>query len=143
MASDLAYLTVPRGLSREVTLYLQAMQNMVLELAGMRGSGGNRAIRLSEVLDYINSGKALPETLAGSAADGETVRLGAYIARPLVIVTGFELPFRPEGILSARIRNLRNDGGDWIFEAICQCVTDAGTSAGRLEYLAIGRRAYA
>lgn len=142
MAAELACLTVPRGLSREVTLYLQALQNMVMELGGLRGTGA-RAVRLAEALDWLNSGKALPETFTGFAADGETVRLGAYIARPLVIVAGFELPCRPAGYLAARIKNLRSDGGDWIFEALCRCVTAEGPLSGRLEYLAIGRRQYA
>ena len=137
MASELAYLTVPRGLSREVTLYLQSLQKMVMELAGYR-KAGKRAVRLAEAIAYINEGKALPEALAGTARHNETVRLGSYNGRPVVIVTGFDLDC--SGKVSVHIRNLRPDKDDWLFEAECQCLREDAAIDGSLDYLAIGRR---
>lgn len=139
MATELPYLTVPRGLTTEVTLYLQAIQDMLLDLAGFRQQS-RRAVRLAETLDWINSGKHLPEALSGTARDGETVRLGNYAARPVVIVSGFELGLRDGYEASVRIRNLRSDNGDWIFEAVCRSVSGEETVSGSLDYLAIGRR---
>ncbi len=49
MATDRGLPAVPRGLDRSLTTHLQAMQNLLLRIAGLvRGSDGARAVRVSD-----------------------------------------------------------------------------------------------
>ena len=49
MATDRGLPAVPRGLDRSLTTHLQAMQNLLLRIAGMvRGSEDSRAVRVSD-----------------------------------------------------------------------------------------------
>lgn len=139
MADDIRSLTVPTGLSREVSAYLQTLQNMVMDLAGYR-EAGRRAVRQSEANRFINDGKYLPETSSGFAANGETVRLASFIDKPLVFVSGFCLP-DGAGAIKVRIKDLRSDFGDWKFESEC-CRYGEEAVGGTLEWVAIGRRSY-
>lgn len=139
MADDNQYITVPKGLSAEVTAYLQAMQNVVMDLAGYRNVD-RRAVRLGEALRMLNEGKLWPEATPGNAKHGETVRLGRYTGKPVVIVCGMEIPCLEGGVMSARIRQLRPESEGWVFEAEAVCARGEELACGSLEWLAIGGR---
>lgn len=136
MAGEQPYLVVPASLPRDVRLYLQQLQAMVMELAGYREES-KRAVRLAEALDFVAGGEFLPTSKRGSARDGETVRLGKYQGDPVVVITGIEI--ESGGTIKAEIANLRTNYGEWVFEAVCQCQGDS-LKTGKLEYLAVGRR---
>lgn len=177
---------VPRGLSRELTSYLQSLQNVILNLSGLgRGTAQTRAVTVAEKVilqkeaNTANSNGAngsdlvqtkniangavttnkladgavtqdklaqevWPVMMEGGTAHGETVNLGKWIERPLVFITGYEIPVGDCGEVKGGIGNLRLENGEWLFEAIavCEFGIEDGEKCypGKLDWIAIGRR---
>lgn len=117
---------------------------------------GEKALRLAAVAEKHlvdgavsfakMAGDVLPVNTAGTAAHGETVDLGAWLDRPNVAVTGVAIVMQPGGILRTAIKNLRQDRGSWLFEAVACCDMGADENgeqtliAGEMAWSAMGRR---
>lgn len=139
MASEYQYINVPKGLAPEVAAYLQTLQNLLMDVAGYRNVE-RRAVRVSEALRWLNEGRLWPEVMPGTAKHGETARIGKYAGKPLVIVSGFEIPCVEGGTMAAKIKNLRPENDGWVFEVEAACAKDGALLPGSLEWLAIGGR---
>lgn len=232
MAIERGMPAVPRGLSRELTFYLQSMQELVAAMAGLgRGTANKRAIRVGEASRYtseriveerpgresitadmlatgvvterslangsVTGAKLAPSAVGSPAlapdavdsasikdsaiteeklsagcvsreklADGavgrskldpalfpvfetgeagheETVPLGAWAERPLVTITGADVPVGSCGELCLGLDNLREENGEWLFEARAVFVMGDEVETrypGKLHWLAMGRR---
>lgn len=139
MASDRQYITVPEGLAPKVAAYLQTLQNLVMDLAGYRNVE-RRAVRVNEAVRLLNEGKLWPEAMRGAAKHGETVRIGKYTGKPVVIIAGLEIPCIEGGTMTAKIKQLRPENEGWFFEIEAACVNGDTLAPGSLEWLAIGGR---
>lgn len=83
----------------------------------------------------------VPVFLQGTAEDGETVRLGKWLERPLVCLTGMNVPLGMCGELAYGIREMREEDGEWLFEAEAVFLMDGDRRyPGSLEWLAAGWR---
>lgn len=226
MAIERGLPAVPRGLSRELTTYLQALQNVILSLSGLgRGTSQTRAVRVSENTRVVVKGDSqvsadkilpgailsahlatgavtteklaagsviagklaaysvgsanivpgaveslsikdgcittgkiadhavtleklseclLPVCVSGTAAHNETVELGEWLHKPLVIIAGYNVPIGSCGELQVEIADLRDEDGQWLFEAKAifeMGIEDGKTSyPGQLAWLAMGLR---
>ena len=162
--------SVPRGLPRDLTLFLRAILRVLSSLCGLGpGTEKTRAVRVSEeraagpvaaalgaaavktrhiedgaitsakLADECVTGPKLapgsvtheklaadvmPTSIEGSAADGETVQLGGWYGEPQVSLLGFSVPVGAAVTLHVGIQNLREEGGEWAFDAV------ANSSAG-------------
>lgn len=164
-ASNRGLPAVPRGLSREMTVYLQALHNVILNMSGLgRGTNGTRSVSTSEihgmvsqycaiVLKQYNTGNAennkpateiFPHILEGVAAHGETVNLGEFPERPLVAATGLEIPIGACGEIRTAISNLRPEDGEWLFDVVAAFEMGEEDGEvfypGKINWIAIGRK---
>ncbi|WP_165079245.1 MULTISPECIES: hypothetical protein [unclassified Desulfovibrio] len=187
--------SVPRGLSRDLTLFLQAILRVLSSLCGLGpGTEKTRAVRVSEeraagtvaaplsaaavktrhiedgaitsakladgsvtekklapssVTERALAGGAVtgevlaaecvtPDKLAGvtlatgiegRAGDGDAVLMGEWYGEPCVSVLGFSVPVGDGGILNVGIKNLREEGGVWVFDAVAH-TSDADEETG-------------
>lgn len=156
--------SVPRGLPRDLTLFLQAILRVLSSLCGLGpGTEKTRAVRVSEEraagtgttplsADAVNTqhikdgavtsakladgcvtgpklapgsvsseklaDDVLPTSIEGSAADGETVLIGGWHGEPHVALLGFSVPLDVGATLHVGIQNLREEGGEWAFDAV-------------------------
>lgn len=84
MANDRGLASVPRGLGRELTQYLQSVDAVVRRLAGMvRGSDAARAVRASEASTAFGSGPAPSPGLDMGAIAAQVLRDGSVTERKL------------------------------------------------------------
>lgn len=156
--------SVPRGLSRDLTLFLRALLQVLSSLSGLGpGTEKTRAVRVSEeraagavaaalgagdvstrhitdgavtsskladecvtekklALECVTpdklAGSTLPTGVEGSAEDGDAVLIGKWYGEPHVAVLGFSVPVVDGGILHVGIKNLREEAGEWAFDAV-------------------------
>lgn len=164
MAPERGLPSVPRGLSRDLTLFLQAILRVLASLSGLApGSEKTRAVRVSDErpagsgtaalgqgavnTQHIKDGavtspkladgsvtaqklaaqsvtaekladNALSTSIEGSAADGESVQIGGWYDEPHVALLGFSVPVMAGASLNVGIKNLREEGGVWVFDAV-------------------------
>lgn len=93
MATDRGLASVPRGLDRGLTTYLQSLDAMVRRLAGVvRGSGDSRAVRASETPAFGGGGGGSSGVDIGAIAS-QVLRDGSVTERKIAdnAVTGRKL----------------------------------------------------
>ena len=66
----------------------------------------------------------LSTSIEGNATDGETVQLGGWYGAPHVTLLGFSVPVAAAATLHVGIQNLREEGGEWAFDAVAHSSDD-------------------
>lgn len=147
---------VPRGLDQGLTLYLQALDGIVRRLTGMvRGSAaatvpaGAAATASSAsvadasgIADFSVGEKQLQRGILtrwkeGTARDGEDIDLGAWKGRPVLCVTGFDVPAAGAGRLCVGLDDVRHDGTVWR----CRARASGSGGTGTVRWAVIGKQA--
>lgn len=108
--------SVPRGLNREMTAYLQSMHNVVLSMTGLgRGTTDTRAVRVNEGRygaggsgasgkDFLGAGSVLTAHLANGAVTEEKIADKAVTHAKLGISAVESNNIKPEAVDNATIK---------------------------------------